>query len=562
MSKAMAGASRSFRAFGLLAMIAAIGWAVPAGAQSVDPPSQVGRVATILGTVSFHAAGTAQDWSPAELNYPIVAGDSIWAEPGAHAAIEVGPAAFRLDAATEFDAETVDDTTTRFRIDQGSVNVRLATLDPGTVHVVDTPRGAVTLQAAGLYRVDAGAADRPTRIVVFAGLAAFAGPGGSYAIAAGHAVDITGSNPITLTPGPADQTALDQWAAAQDSAQVTPVGQYVSDDETGYQDLGRYGAWENTPDGWVWYPSGVSADWAPYRYGHWASVEPWGWTWIDDAPWGFVPFHYGRWAEFHGRWGWVPGGVERHPVYAPALVAWIGGNGWSLSVSAGAIAAVGWVPLGPHEAYRPAYRASAAYQSRLNSGYRAVARSAFVNRNSATVVSHQDFAASRPVAHAALHPSAQQLTSAPFVAQPGAASLPRPAAQRAASAPRPHPTSLPRAAMTVRSPEHPVQPAPAVRPASEPAHPVAKVAHAPARQPAFDPERPPPVVTQRYASHPAWEPGSSAPRPAAGHVVPHPKPVAHPAPHAEPHPVAHPEPRPEPKPAQNPPPEHPEPPHH
>jgi hypothetical protein len=570
MSRAMARASRLLRGFGLLATaVAAIGWAVPAGAQSADPPSEVGRVAAILGTVSFHAAGAPQDWTPAELNYPLVAGDAIWAEPGAHAAIDVGPAAFRLDGATEFDAEAIDDATARFRIDQGSVNVRLAALDPGTVDVVDTPRGAVTFQAPGLYRIDAGAADRPTRIVVFAGLAAFAGPGGSSSVAAGQAIDVTGANPVTLTPSVADQTALDQWAAAQDAGQVTPVGQYVSIEETGYQDLGRYGAWENTPDGWVWYPSGVSADWAPYRFGHWAWIEPWGWTWIDDAPWGFVPFHYGRWAEYRGRWAWVPGGVERHPVYAPALVAWIGGDGWSLSISAGAIAAIGWVPLGPHEAYRPAYHASAGYQSRLNGGYRAVARSDFVNRNAATIVSHQDFAASRPVARAALHPSSQQLASAPFVAQPGAASLPRPATQRAASAPRPHPASLPRPAAAANAPQRQAQSVPAVRPASEPAHPAPKVARAPApkvarapaRQPAFDPGTPPPLVTQRYTPHPAWEPASPAPRPTAPRPAPRPSPAPRPAPaaHAEPHPEPHPESRP----AQNPPaPEHPEPPHH
>jgi len=39
-----------------------------------------------------------------------------------------------------------------------------------------------------------------------------------------------------------------------------------------------------------------SRDWAPYREGHWAWIEPWGWTWVDDASFGFVTSHYGRWA--------------------------------------------------------------------------------------------------------------------------------------------------------------------------------------------------------------------------------------------------------------------------
>src|SRR6266849_2839587 len=85
--------------------------------------------------------------------------------------------------------------------------------------------------------------------------------------------------------------------------------------------------------GAVWYPQAVPADWAPSRYGHWRWVEPWGWTWIDDQPWGFAPFHYGRWAYIGNRWGWTPGVIVARPVYAPALVAFIGGANWSLSLS-------------------------------------------------------------------------------------------------------------------------------------------------------------------------------------------------------------------------------------
>ena len=82
-------------------------------------------------------------------------------------------------------------------------------------------------------------------------------------------------------------------------------------------------------------------------YGHWAWIDPWGWSWVDDEPWGFAPFHYGRWAQFGGRWGWVPCPMRETPVYAPALVAWIGGGtGFSLSASFGGGPAVGWFPLG------------------------------------------------------------------------------------------------------------------------------------------------------------------------------------------------------------------------
>ena len=109
------------------------------------------------------------------------------------------------------------------------------------------------------------------------------------------------------------------------------------------------GDWRPDPGyGNVWYPR-VAAGWAPYREGHWAWIAPWGWTWVDDEPWGYAPFHYGRWLSIRGRWGWVPGPPEVRPVYAPALVVFVGGGG-------GFGGNMGWFPLGPREVYVPSYR--------------------------------------------------------------------------------------------------------------------------------------------------------------------------------------------------------------
>jgi hypothetical protein len=102
----------------------------------------------------------------------------------------------------------------------------------------------------------------------------------------------------------------------------------------------------------------------PYRFGHWAWITPWGWTWVDNAAWGYAPFHYGRWVQWNNVWAWVPGPRGLRPAYAPALVAWVG------APSAGAPAAfgsdVGWFPLGPHEVYLPAYRVSVNYVRNVN----------------------------------------------------------------------------------------------------------------------------------------------------------------------------------------------------
>ena len=84
---------------------------------------------------------------------------------------------------------------------------------------------------------------------------------------------------------------------------------------------------------------------------------------MDDAPWGFAPFHYGRWV-YAGGWAWVPGPIAATPVYAPALVAWVGGASFGVAVGGGP--GIAWFPFGPREVYVPSYHVSATYINRVN----------------------------------------------------------------------------------------------------------------------------------------------------------------------------------------------------
>jgi hypothetical protein len=160
---------------------------------------------------------------------------------------------------------------------------------------------------------------------------------------------------------------------------------YVSREMPGYGDLDANGTWRNDPQyGPVWVPTTVPPGWSPYHYGHWAWIAPWGWTWIDDAPWGYAPFHYGRWVFLGGVWAWVPGPpapVGVRPVYAPALVVFVGGPGFAVAIGGGV--GVGWFPLGPREAFVPAYGVSAVYVTRLNGPGVVVAGPGFVYVNRA-----------------------------------------------------------------------------------------------------------------------------------------------------------------------------------
>jgi hypothetical protein len=65
-----------------------------------------------------------------------------------------------------------------------------------------------------------------------------------------------------------------------------------------------------------------------------------------------------------GRWCWWPGGYVTRPVWAPALVGFVGG-GTSVSVGIGG-PVVGWYPLAPWHPYRPYYRTNATYVTVVN----------------------------------------------------------------------------------------------------------------------------------------------------------------------------------------------------
>ncbi len=333
-----------------------------------DPPGRVARLSYITGSVSFRP-GDVDDWTDATVNYPLRTGDHLWTDADARAEISLGSTAIRLDQWTEFGLLTLDDRTAQLQLSEGTLDVRLRRLDDRAVFEIDTPNGAVTLERPGTYRVDVDSSGDTTVVTVRGGEAEVTASGSAFSVEAGQVGILSGrdapSYDIT-SAGPPDD--WEGWCASRDRRwDESRSTRYVSPDMVGYEDLDDYGDWrDGGPYGPVWVPHEVEAGWAPYRYGHWAWVDPWGWTWVDDAPWGFAPFHYGRWVWLSDRWAWVPGRVVARPVYAPALVAFVGGPNWSLTLAAGGGGGVAWFPLGPDEVYVPAYHASPTYIRNVN----------------------------------------------------------------------------------------------------------------------------------------------------------------------------------------------------
>ena len=351
--------------------------AVWAQSQPADPPGRVGRLSAIEGAVQQRTPDD-NDWTQANLNYPVTTGFAIAPQDGGRAEVEIGSMALRVGPASELDVTNLGDRDASLTLAQGELNVRVGRLASGERIEIVTPRGVMDILASGQYHIDAGTTESPTRFEVFNGRAELQRDGGNAALASGQAALINADDAQSLAMASAQPDPLDQWALGRDrgpsapaanTARAVPPPQappYVSPEMTGEADLSAYGNWSPNPDyGQVWYPSGVPADWAPYTYGHWAWVSPWGWTWIDDEPWGFAPFHYGRWAYLDGGWGWIPGEVVAAPVFAPALVVFIGGPEHHFFWDRGH-EGVGWFPLGPREAYVPAYRTSIDYVRNVN----------------------------------------------------------------------------------------------------------------------------------------------------------------------------------------------------
>ena len=397
-----------------------------------DPPGRVARLNYIQGSVSFQPGGES-DWVQANPNRPLTTGDNLWADRGARGELHIGSSSIRLGSETGITFLNLDDRTVQLQLAQGSLNVSVRRLDGGDDFEIDTPNLAFTLQRPGNYRVDVDPNGSATIISVRSGEGEATGGGSDYHMDSGDRATFSGTDSLTYDGGRiSGGDDFDSWCRSRDDREEhSQSARYVSRDVIGYDDLDDNGEWRSVPDyGEVWYPTHVEAGWAPYRDGHWVWVAPWGWTWVEDEPWGFAPFHYGRWAEVGGGWCWVPGPVVVRPVYAPALVVFVGGPRFGMSVAfGGGGGGVAWFPLGPREVYVPPYHTSVRYVQNVNVTNTTVnvvnvtnvynnvnvKNVTYMHQNNVaavTAVSHDTFVNARPVASANVRVNAQQMHDA------------------------------------------------------------------------------------------------------------------------------------------------------
>lgn len=383
-----------------------------AGNVLADPPDRVARISFLGGNVSFQPAGGDQ-WAQASLNRPLVTGDKVYTDQDSRVELEVGGATVRLDADSTFDLLNLDDNTAQIELTGGVMNLDVQRLAEGQSYEIDTPTLAFVVSQPGNYRIDIDPQGNSTMVSVLRGAGdAYGENNASYSVRAGSSYRFNDSAlrdyEILDLPHP---DAFDQWCSSRTARYQQSVSRnYVPEGTIGYTDLDQYGSWSTAPDyGNVWYPTTVATGWAPYRNGNWSWIDPWGWTWVDSSPWGFAPFHYGRWAYIGNRWGWCPGQRSSRAIYAPAMVAFVGGGGWGTSVSIGGGGPVGWFPLGPRDVYVPWYQASRGYFTNIN-----VRNTRVINNTYITNV-YNDYSRGRPITNAnyAYRTNAAALTAVP-----------------------------------------------------------------------------------------------------------------------------------------------------
>src|SRR6202521_4503331 len=390
-----------------------------AAADEDDPPSRVARLSYANGTVSFNPGGT-DDWVSAVVNRPITTGDKLWTDNGARAELHIGSAAIRLSSNTGFSFLNLDDRMAQIRLTEGTLDVRVRRLEQDETFEIDTPNLAFSILRPGNYKINVNEAGEIT------------GGGSAYSVHARETGTFAGTDQLDadIQRFGNDDDDFDRWSRDRDRREDrSQSSRYVSSDVIGYEDLDDNGGWRPTAEyGTVWFPHTTIVGWAPYRDGHWDWISPWGWTWVDDASWGYAPFHYGRWVNIGDRWGWVAGPANVAPVYAPALVVFTGSGGGGN---------IGWFPLGPREVYVPSYNVSRGYLNRVNVSNTTVNQTtitnvyntavvnkttnitnvSYVNRQVAgaiTAVPQRTFVSAQPVGKAAVAVNAREVASAPL----------------------------------------------------------------------------------------------------------------------------------------------------
>lgn len=329
---------------------------VAAGLYAQDADDQqrgVARISLMNGEVSVRR-GDAGEWVAGVINAPLMTDDRISTAPNSRAEVQFDSShIIRIGGNAEVRLAQLE--YGRYHLEIAHGTVTWVVLRPSSAKVeVDTPNVSVRPDKRGVYRIAVSEAGE-TQVIARAGEVEVFTPRGSEWVNTGKMMVARGSASAPefqiVDAQPLDE--WDTWNQSRDRTLTESTSyQHVPEGVYGVEDLDANGTWTNVPSyGYVWRPTVVAADWAPYRHGRWAWQDWYGWTWVSSDPWGWAPYHYGRWFWDTGYgWCWYPGVIGRRHYWSPALVGWFGFGRGGVGFGYGNI---GWVPLAPYETFYP-----------------------------------------------------------------------------------------------------------------------------------------------------------------------------------------------------------------
>ena len=340
-----------------------------------DPPARAGRIVEVAGTAwSFDA--DHNEWGRMVRNQTLSEGDRVRVDPKSRVSMRIGSTSLWLDGGADVEVMQLDDAGVLLRLENGALGLALRSSESVSEYRVQTREGQLFPDDVGLYRVEQ--LPQGTRAQALQGRLRFesdrSGAMQRAWLRDGEQAEFWWADGPRTEHQALVRDSFANWLLGQAGAAAiasTVSEEYVSSEMTGVEELDRNGRWEQAPEyGNVWIPTQVAPGWEPYRDGRWVWTRNWGWSWVDDLPWGFAPFHYGRWVVWRGRWCWTPGHYVARPVYAPALVTWRQTPGITIGVTIRQPPPRGsWFPLPPREVYVPTYRHSDDYRNRINRPY-------------------------------------------------------------------------------------------------------------------------------------------------------------------------------------------------
>ena len=332
-------------------------------------PGRAGRLSEVTGQVWLYNP-EPREWVTAERNRPLPTGDRLSTDRAARAELRVGSTVVRLDGDTELELLRLDDDSLLLQLQRGAAQVQLRDSEWAQQFELVTDEGQFRTDRPGVYRFDR--IGSRTQATALSGQLFYEGQQQALTVETGQRAEFLfdGNGRAQYAIVEPQRDAFAAWNNERDRIdRAASISQrYVSPEMTGAEELDRHGRWEEDPEyGPLWIPVGVASGWAPYTTGRWAWVQPWGWTWVDASPWGFAPFHYGRWVQRGPLWAWSPGRYVARPVYSPALVGWVGRPpvyrpGINIDILIGGGGRRNWYPLSPRDRYVPMYRSNPRHQ--------------------------------------------------------------------------------------------------------------------------------------------------------------------------------------------------------